>query len=148
MKDPMWIPDFGPTSPHPTGGATVIGARMPIIFFNVNLSTSNIEIARTIAQRVRNIGGGLRYVKAMGIYSEQTGQAQVTMNLTDFTRSSLHTAFELVKMEAAHLGVLVTDSKVAGYLPAQALINSAAYYLQLSDLDVEQVLEANLDFDI
>lgn len=148
MKDPMWIPDYGPAHPHPTGGATIIGARMPVIFYNVNLSTSNLEVARSIARRVRNMDGGLRYVKAMGILSEETGQAMVTMNLTDFTRSAMHTAFELVKMEAAHYGVLVTSSEVVGYVPVQAMINTAAYYLQMDSFDMEQALEYNFDFEI
>lgn len=148
MKDPMWIPDFGPAAPHPTGGATIIGARMPVIYYNISLATSNLEIAREIARRVRNVDGGLRYVKAMGILSEEPGQTMVTMNLTDFTRSAMHTAFQLVKMEAAHYGVLVTGSEIVGYVPSQALINTAAYYLQMDSLEMEQVLEYNFDLEI
>ena len=148
MKDPMWIPDFGPAAPHPTGGATIIGARMPVIYYNITLATSNLEIAREIARRVRNVDGGLRYVKAMGILSEEPGQTMVTMNLTDFTRSAMHTAFQLVKMEAAHYGVLVTGSEIVGYVPSQALINTAAYYLQMDSLEMEQVLEYNFDLEI
>ena len=86
MKDPLWKPDFGPDTIHPTGGATAIGARMPLICFNINLDTPNVEIARQIARRVRNIGGGLHYVKAMGIALEERNLAQVTMNLTDYTK--------------------------------------------------------------
>lgn len=148
MKDPMWIPDYGPAAPHPTGGATIIGARMPVIYYNISLATSNLEIAREIARRVRNVDGGLRYVKAMGILSEEPGQTMVTMNLTDFTRSAMHTAFQLVKMEAAHYGVLVTGSEIVGYVPSQALINTAAYYLQMDSLEMEQVLEYNFDLEI
>lgn len=148
MRDPMWIPDYGPAAPHPTGGATIIGARMPVIYYNISLATSNLEIARDIARRVRNVDGGLRYVKAMGILSEEPGQTQVTMNLTDFTRSAMHTAFQLVKMEAAHYGVLVTGSEIVGYVPSQALINTAAYYLQMDSLAPEQVLENNFDLEI
>ena len=148
MKDPMWIPDYGPAAPHPTGGATIIGARMPVIYYNISLATSNLQIAREIARRVRNVDGGLRYVKAMGILSEEPGQTMVTMNLTDFTRSAMHTAFQLVKMEAAHYGVLVTGSEIVGYVPSQALINTAAYYLQMDSLEMEQVLEYNFDLEI
>ena len=148
MKDPMWTPDYGPAAPHPTGGATIIGARMPVIYYNISLATSNLEIAREIARRVRNVDGGLRYVKAMGILSEEPGQTMVTMNLTDFTRSAMHTAFQLVKMEAAHYGVLVTGSEIVGYVPSQALINTAAYYLQMDSLEMEQVLEYNFDLEI
>ena len=148
MKDPMWLPDYGPAAPHPTGGATIIGARMPVIYYNINLATSSLEIARQIARRVRNVDGGLRYVKAMGILSEETGQTMVSMNLTDFTCSAMHTAFQLVKMEAAHYGVLVTGSEVVGYVPSQALINTAAYYLQMNTFEMEQVLEHNFDLEI
>ena len=148
MQDPMWIPDYGPAAPHPTGGATIIGARMPVIYYNIALATSNLEIARDIARRVRNVDGGLRYVKAMGIPSEEPGQTLVTMNLTDFTRSAMHTAFQLVKMEAAHYGVLVIGSEIVGYVPSQALINTAAYYLQMDSLSPEQVLENNFDLEI
>ena len=151
VKDPEWIPDYCDKehpAPHPTGGATIIGARMPVIYYNISLATSNLEIAREIARRVRNVDGGLRYVKAMGILSEEPGQTMVTMNLTDFTRSAMHTAFQLVKMEAAHYGVLVTDSEIVGYVPSQALINTAAYYLQMDSLEMEQVLEYNFDLEI
>ena len=109
MKDPLWKPDFGPDTIHPTGGATAIGARMPLICFNINLDTPNVEIARQIARRVRNIGGGLHYVKAMGIALEERNLAQVTMNLTDYTKSSIYSVFEMVKMEARRYGVRAGD---------------------------------------
>ena len=105
MKDPLWKPDFGPDTIHPTGGATAIGARMPLICFNINLDTPNVEIARQIARRVRNIGGGLHYVKAMGIALEERNLAQVTMNLTDYTKSSIYSVFEMVKMEARRYSI-------------------------------------------
>jgi len=144
MKDPRWIPDYGPSRPHPTGGATAIGARMPLIYFNVNLDTANVETARRIARRVRNIDGGFRYVKAMGIYLEDRGHAQVTMNLTDFTKSALYSVFEQVKIEARRFGVRVTGSEVVGFVPLQAIADSAEYYLQLEDFSIEQVLEYDL----
>lgn len=144
MKDPLWIPDYGPHHPHPTGGATVIGARMPLIYFNVNLDTANVETARRIARRIRNIDGGFRYVKAMGILLEDQGHAQVTMNLTDFTKSALYSVFEQVKVEARRFGVNVTGSEVVGFLPMQALVDSAEYYLQLEDFSIGQILEYDL----
>ena len=144
MKDPLWKPDVGPDTIHPTGGATAIGARQAMIFYNVNLDTSNADIARQIAQRVRSIGGGLRYVKALGIAREERQLVQVSMNLTDYTKSSLYAALELVRMEAARYGVRVVGSELVGFVPLQALLDSAEYYLQLEDFHVEQVLEFNL----
>ncbi len=144
MKDPMWKPDFGPDTAHPTGGATAIGARMPLICFNVNLDTPNVEIARQIARRVRHIGGGLRYVKAMGIALAERNLAQVTMNLTDYTRTSVYSAFEMVKMEARRYGVRIVGSEVVGIVPMQALVDCAEYYLQVEDFSIAQVLEYHI----
>ena len=144
MKDPMWKPDFGPDTIHPTGGATAIGARMPLICFNVNLDTPNPEIARQIALRVRHIGGGLHFVKALGIALEDRNQSQVSMNLTDYTRTSVYTAFEMVKMEARRYGVRVVGSEVVGIVPMQSLLDCAEYYLQIEDFSMDQVLVSHL----
>ena len=141
MQDPMWKPDFGPHCPHPTAGASIIGARMPLICFNVDLDTPNVELAKKIALRVRSMTGGLRYVKAMGIAHEEQNLAQVTMNLTDYTSSSMYTVFELIKIEARRYGVNVLGSEIVGIVPVQALIDSAEYYLQLSPLSADQILE-------
>ena len=145
MKDPLWKPDFGPDTIHPTGGATAIGARMPLICFNINLDTPNVEIARQIARRVRNIGGGLHYVKAMGIALEERNLAQVTMNLTDYTKSSIYSVFEMVKMEARRYGVRVVGSEVVGIVPMKALLDCTEYYLQIEDFSSEQVLELHIE---
>lgn len=145
MKDPLWKPDFGPDTIHPTGRATAIGARMPLICFNINLDTPNVEIARQIARRVRNIGGGLHYVKAMGIALEERNLAQVTMNLTDYTKSSIYSVFEMVKMEARRYGVRVVGSEVVGIVPMKALLDCAEYYLQIEDFSSEQVLELHIE---
>lgn len=141
MQDPLWKPDFGPHCPHPTAGATIIGARMPLICFNVDLDTPNVELAKKIALRVRSMTGGLRYVKAMGIAHEEQNLAQVTMNLTDYTSSAMYTVFELIKIEARRYGVNVLGSEIVGIVPVQALIDSAEYYLQLSPLSADQILE-------
>ena len=141
MQDPMWKPDFGPHCPHPTAGASIIGARMPLICFNVDLDTPNVELAKKIALRVRSMTGGLRYVKAMGIAHEEQNLAQVTMNLTDYTSSAMYTVFELIKIEARRYGVNVLGSEIVGIVPVQALIDSAEYYLQLSPLSADQILE-------
>lgn len=144
MRDPMWKPDFGPDAPHPTGGATIIGARMPVIYFNINLDTPNVEIAKKISLRVRSISGGFRFVKAMGISLEERSVAQVTMNLTDYSKSSLYSVFETVKMEARRYGVNVLGSEIVGTVPMQPLIDCAEYYLQIDDFSIGQVLETNL----
>ena len=144
MSDPLWQPDVGPARPHPTAGAVAIGARPPIVFFNVNLDTRNVEVARQIAKRVRNRGGGLRCVKALGILSEERQLAQVTMEMTDFTQSALYTAFELVKIEARRYGTGVIGSEIIGFVPLQAITDSARYYLQLEDFSEDQILESQL----
>lgn len=141
MQDPLWKPDYGPAAPHPTGGAAIIGARMPLICFNVNLDTPNVELAKKIALRVRSMTGGLRYVKAMGIAHQEQNLAQVTMNLTDYTKSSMYTVFELIKMEARRYGINVVGSEIIGIVPVQALIDSAEYYLQIENLTPDQILE-------
>ncbi len=143
MLDPMWKPDFG-TAIHPTGGVTAIGARMPLIAYNINLDTPNVEIANKIARQIRHINGGFRYCKAMGVFLEERNIAQVSMNLTDFSKTAVYRVFETVKMEARRYGVNVLGSEICGLIPQQALVDCAAYYLQLEDFDNKMVLENNL----
>lgn len=137
----LWTPDFGPGKPHSTFGAVVIGARMPLCAFNVNLATDNLEIASAIAKKVRHIGGGLRYCKAMGVDLTERKQTQVSMNLTDYTKTSIYSAFELVKIEAARYGVSVVGSEIIGLVPQQALVDCAEYYLQIENFTSEQIIE-------
>ena len=144
MKDPMWKPDFGPETIHPTGGVTAIGARMPLIAYNINLDTPNLEIAQNIANCIRHVRGGFRYCKAMGVRLEDRNIAQVSMNLTDFTHTAVYRVFETVKMEAKRYGVNVLGSEIVGLIPQQALVDCAAYYLQIENFDDQQVLENNL----
>lgn len=144
MKLPEWKPDFGPAERHPTAGAVAVGARMPLVAYNVNLGTDNLEIAIAIAKKVRNIGGGLRYCKAMGVALEERGITQVSMNLTDFTRTAIYRAHELVRMEAKRYGVPVVGAEVIGLVPMEALAETAAYYLGLEGFSMQQVLEAKL----
>ncbi len=134
-------PDFGPAEPKPWG-ATVIGARPFLIAYNLYLNTDDVSIAEAIARAVRFSSGGLRFVQAKGFLVE--GQAQVSMNLTDFTKTPIHVVQEFVLREAAQRGVTVTRAELVGLVPEQALINSARWYLQLADMDSEQVLEFNL----
>ncbi len=140
-SDPDRAPDFGPAALGPAG-ATVIGARPFLIAYNVYLNTDDVEIAKRIARTVRHSSGGLRFVKALGLLVE--GQAQVSMNLTDFRRTPVHVAVELIRREAARYGALITHSELVGLIPEAALIDSARWYLQLDGFQPDQVLELRL----
>jgi len=144
MKLPEWKPDSGPEERHPTAGATVIGARMPLIAFNVNLHTSNFEIADKIAKKVRHTGGGLRYCKAMGIDLKEQGLMQVSMNLTDYTKTSIYQAVEMIRFEAQRYGVSVAGCELIGLLPLQAVVDTTSYYLGLEGFSTKQILETHL----
>jgi glutamate formiminotransferase len=146
LKDPLWQPDFGPAEPHQSFGAVVVGARMPLIAFNVNLSTDDVEIAKKIAKGIRHSTGGYRFVKAMGLIVDINGRkvAQVSMNMTDFTKTPLFRVTETIRNEAARYGVAITGSEIVGLVPAQALIDSAEHYLQLTGFSNAQVLETRL----
>lgn len=144
LKDPMWQPDFGPARVHPTAGATAVGARPPLVALNVNLGTDQLAIADAIAKRVRHIGGGLRYCKAMGVALEDRGLVQVSMNMTDFGQTALYQAVELIRIEARRYGVAVVGSEVVGLVPMQALVDCAAHYMGLENFSMRQVLESHL----
>jgi glutamate formiminotransferase len=144
MAKPGWAPDFGPTSPHPTAGASVIGARMPLIAYNINLATNRLDVAKKIAAAIRYSSGGLRYVKAMGIPLEDRGIVQVSMNLTNYEKTPIFRVFEMVKREAERYGVSVLESEIVGLVPAAALRQSVEWYLQLEGFSANQVLENKL----
>ena len=144
MEKPEWKPDFGPEHIHPTAGVSAVGARMPLVAFNINLDTNNLDIATAIAKKVRYINGGFRFVKAMGVTLEERHIVQVSMNLTDFTRTAVYRVFEAVKMEARRYGVNVVGSEVIGLVPMQALIDCAEYYLQIENFSSDQILESRL----
>jgi glutamate formiminotransferase len=144
MTQPEWKPDFGTEQPHPTAGAVVIGARMPLVAYNVNLNTNKLEIADAIAKKVRFLGGGLRFCKAMGVELTDRGIVQVSMNLTDFTKTAIYRAHELVRIEANRYGVSVAGAEIIGLVPMDALIDTAAYYLGLENFSTKQVLETHL----
>ncbi len=139
-----WVPDFGPVAPHPSAGATVIGARMPLIAYNINLNTDRVDVAKKIAAAVRHSSGGLRYVKAMGVRVEGRALAQVSMNLTNFEKTPIFRVFEIVKREAARYGVSILESEVVGLVPSAALVSAAEFYLQLERYGPDQVLENRL----
>lgn len=144
LMDPEWKPDFGEPKIHPTAGVTAVGARMPLVAYNIDLDTDNIEIANKIARAIRHSGGGYRFIKAGGVEIPERGITQVTMNLTDYTKTAIYRAFEAVKMEARRYGVNVLGSEVVGLVPMEALIDTAAYYLGLYGFSMDKVLETNL----
>lgn len=125
-------------------GCLAIGARVQLVAFNVNLDTNNIDIAQNIAKKVRHIGGGLRYVKAMGVTLQERNIVQVSMNLVNYEKTSVYRAFEMVKMESKRYGVNVIGSEVIGLIPMAALIQSAKYYLQIENFSMNQVLEKRI----
>lgn len=142
MAKSAWAPDFGPALPHPTAGVVAVGARMPLIAFNVNLSTPDINIANNIAKIVRGSSGGLKYCKAIGIMLEDRNIAQVSMNMVNFMGTPLYRAVELIRAEAKRYGVTVIGTELIGLSPAKALIDCAEYYLQIENFDYDkQVLE-------
>lgn len=141
IKKPEWKPDFGPDNIHPTAGVTAVGARMPLIAFNVNLNTDNLEIANKIARCVRHISGGLRYVKAIGVDLKDKGIVQISMNMTDYTKTSLYRSFEMIRFEAQRYGLEIVGSEIIGLTPMEALIDAAVYYLRIDGFDMKQVLE-------
>jgi glutamate formiminotransferase len=145
MQQADWKPDFGPAAPHTTAGASVIGARMPLIAYNVNLATNRLDVAKKIAAAVRHSSGGMRFVKAMGVELSDKGIVQVSMNLTNFDKTPIFRVFELVKREAARYGVSVLESEIIGLVPAAALTATAAWYLQMEDgFSADQILENRL----
>jgi glutamate formiminotransferase / 5-formyltetrahydrofolate cyclo-ligase len=144
MKGAAWAPDFGPQAPHPSAGASAMGARMPLIAYNINLGTGDVEIAKKIAKGIRHSSGGFRFVKAMGILLEERGVAQVSINMTDFKKTPLHRVFETVRCEAERYGVPVIGSEIVGLVPSEALLDAADHFLRLERFDLSQILERKI----
>ena len=139
--DPHRAPDFGPARMG-KAGATAIGARPPLIAFNVYLNTDDVAIAKAIARAVRHSSGGLRYVKALGLLVE--GRAQVSMNLTDYRQTPIHRVVEMIRREAARYGVAIVSGEMVGLIPNEALVDAARFYLQLDGFSSDQILENRL----
>lgn len=144
LKDPKWKPDFGDAAIHPTAGVVAVGARNPLVAFNVNLDTSSMAVAAAIAGAVRHQSGGLRYCRAIPIDLKQRGIVQVSMNMTNCARTPLYRALELVRTEARRYGVNVIGSEIVGLVPSDAIVESAAYYMGLEDFTTDQILENKL----
>jgi len=144
VKEDKWHPDYG-EGIHPSGGVVAVGARMPLVAFNINLSTSDVEIASKIGKIIRRSSGGFDCVKALGVMLEERNVAQVSINMTNFHKTPLYRVLELVKAEAARWGVHVIGTEIIGLTPMRALIDSAEYYMQIEDFDADrQVLENHI----
>ena len=139
-----WAPDYGPAAPHPSAGASVIGARMPLIAYNINLNTDRLDVAKKIAAAIRHSSGGFRYVKAAGFELKDRGIVQVSMNLTNYEKTPMFRVFETVKREAERYGVSILESEIVGLIPSAALNSAAEYYLQIAGFKADQVLENKL----
>ena len=147
LAQPDWRPDYGPRHPHPAAGATVIGARGPLIAFNVNLASRALDVARRIARAVRESNGGLPHVKAMGVLlaASSGGLAQVSMNLTDYRRTPLSAALDRVAREAAREGVEVAGTELIGLVPRAAIDGSAGGRPMLDVIHPDRTIEARLE---
>ena len=145
LLQPEWAPDYGERKIHPTAGITAIGARMPLIAYNVNLDTDNLEIANKIAKAIRASGGGFRYCKAIGVMLEHRHIAQVSMNLVNYEGTPIYYVFEMIRALADRYGVRIIGSELVGLTPAKALLDCAEYYLKLEDFNCrKQVIEYHL----
>lgn len=144
IKKEEWKPDYGPQEMNAKSGCTAVGARFHLVAFNVNLNTDDVSIAKAIAKKVRASGGGLKYCKAIGLALEERGQVQVSMNMVDYRRTPLYQALELIKAEAKRYGLTVVSTQIIGMIPLEALIDSAKYYMQVEELEADQVIETLL----
>lgn len=144
LKQEQWQPDFGPSVLNEKAGVTAIGARMPLVAFNVNLDTDDITVAKNIAKVVRASGGGFRYCKALGIEIKERNIVQVSMNMVDYTKTSLFRVFDTIEREAMRYGINIIGSEIIGLVPMQALVDVADYYLRLEDFDSSQILETRM----
>ncbi|MDO5562133.1 MAG: glutamate formimidoyltransferase [Synergistaceae bacterium] len=145
LLKPEWAPDYGERKIHPTAGITAIGARMPLVAFNVNLDTPDVEIANKIAKMIRGSSGGFKYCKAIGVMLEDRNIAQVSMNMVNYEGTQLYRVFEMIRAEADRWGVRIIGSEVVGLTPAKALVDAAEYYLKIENFDYhKQVMENHL----
>ncbi|OIP28919.1 glutamate formimidoyltransferase [bacterium CG2_30_54_10] len=145
MTDPDWKPDFGECAPHESAGASVVGARMPLVAFNVNIGTSDIKIADAIARNVRGSSGGLQFVKAMGVELKERKIVQISMNMVNYKKSPLFRVFELIKAEADRYGVPIVGSEIIGLWPQDALFETAEFYLRCENYSPSCVLENKIN---
>lgn len=143
ISESAWKPDFGP-SQLGTAGATIVGAREPLIAYNVNLNTTDLATGKKIARALRAKDGGLTFVKSLAFFLQDKQKVQISMNLTNYARSPIYRAFELVKLEAKRYGISIAESEVVGLTPLEAIVEAARYYLQLNDFNSNQILERRM----
>lgn len=144
LQRPEWRPDEGPNSLNAKAGATATGVRFPLIAFNVNLHTTDVTVAKRIAKAIRHSSGGFRYVKAMGVYLEERQMAQVSMNLTNYTKTPLPLVLETVRMEAAAYGVAIASTELIGAIPLGAMEGIMRHYVQTHDFTTDRIIESAL----
>jgi glutamate formiminotransferase len=144
QTDPSRKPDFGPSKMHPSAGATVIGARMPLIAYNVNLDTNDLELAKRIAVTIRERDGGFKNVKALGLEIKEKGIVQVSMNLTNYKVTPVYVVYDKIKELAEEAGVTVLESEVIGMIPLEAMVGCAEHYLRAIDFKFDQLLEPRI----
>ena len=161
MKQPEWAPDFGERAPHPTAGVTAVGCRMPLIAFNIDLATTDMNVPGTIAKAIRFSSGGFRHIQAGPAEIADKGFVQVTMNIKDYTKNPIYRIIETVKMEAKRYGIKVTGCEIIGATPLAALSDTVKYYLEcdgikddVNAMSVEKIVELAVkylglrDFDV
>ncbi|MCD6419837.1 MAG: glutamate formimidoyltransferase [Synergistetes bacterium] len=144
ITKPERHPDVGEPRMHPTAGATVVGARRPLVAFNINLGTDDAKVAKEIAKAIRASSGGFSTIKARGMELKERGIVQVSMNITDYKKNPIYRILEVVRMEAKRWGVEVIGTEIIGLLPVDAILDSAKYYMQIKDFSDNQVLELRL----
>lgn len=145
VLEDQWHPDFGGNRIHPSAGVVAVGARQPLIAFNINLDTPDVSIAKKIAKIIREKDGGFRAVKALGVMLEDRNIAQVSINMCDYKQTPLYRVLEFVRFEAARYGVHVVGTEIIGLAPMMAFVDAADYYLQIEKFDAfKQVLECHL----
>jgi glutamate formiminotransferase len=144
MADPRWAPDAGPAAFNPKSGASAVGARDILIAFNINLGTGDLSVAKEIAAAIRQSGGGLKHVQAMGVYLASRGIAQVSMNLTNYRETAIRKVYETVKAKAAERGVEILESELIGCVPREALAEGEAEAFNICGFCAERVIENNL----
>jgi glutamate formiminotransferase len=144
LKDPAWAPDAGPAVFNAEAGATAVGVRFPLVAFNVNLNTADISIADRIARGVRHLSGGYRFVRAIGVTLSEKGMVQVSMNLTNYTKTPIHRVMETIRFEASRYGVSIASAELVGPVPLDALEEVVRFYLQIDNFSVDQIIESNL----
>jgi glutamate formiminotransferase len=144
LKDPRWKPDEGPDQFNPKSGATIVGARFPLVAYNVNLKTMDLSLAKEIAKKVRFKDGGFPHVRAMGVDLKEKGLVQVSMNLTNYRVTNIPKVYEFIKREAFEKGVEIEGSEVVGLIPLGALEGVAQNYLQCPQFSIRQVIEQRI----